>query len=60
VVHVFNGGGTYTCTVTSSTQWSGVASSINTLQVGMQVHASGIYQGGGGVTASSVDAQIDT
>jgi hypothetical protein len=59
VVHVFNGGGTYTCTVTSSTQWSGAASSINTLQVGMQVDASGIYKGGGGVTASSVDAQID-
>jgi hypothetical protein len=59
VVHVSNGGGTYTCTVTLSTQWSGAASSISTLQVGMQVHASGIYQGGGGVTASSVDAQIN-
>jgi hypothetical protein len=61
VVHVFNGGGTYTCTVTSSTQWSGAASSISTLQVGMRVDASGIYQGGttNGVAASRVDAQID-
>jgi hypothetical protein len=56
VVHVFNGGGTYTCTVTSSTQWSGAATSISTLQVGMRVDASGTYQGGGRVTTSSVVA----
>jgi hypothetical protein len=57
VVHVPNGGGTYTCTVTSSTVWSGAASSINTLRVGMQVDASGIYQSGSGINpTSSVDA----
>jgi hypothetical protein len=63
VVHVFNGGGTYTCTVTpGSTQWSGAASGISTLVVGMRVDASGIYQiyqGGSGLAASRVDAQID-
>jgi hypothetical protein len=56
VVHVFGGGGTYTCTVSQSTTWSGVASSISTLRVGMQVDASGVYQGGGAVTVSHVDA----
>jgi hypothetical protein len=53
-VHVSNGGGNYTCTVTSSTLWSGAASSISTLQVGMQVVASGgTYQGGGVVSQVS-------
>jgi hypothetical protein len=53
-VHVSNGGGNYTCTVTSSTLWSGAASSITTLQVGMQVVASGgTYQGGGVVSQVS-------
>jgi hypothetical protein len=53
VDYVPNGGGTYTCTVTSSTAWSGAASSINTLQVGMQVVASGTYQGGGSLSPTS-------
>jgi hypothetical protein len=56
VVHVFGGGGTYTCTVSQSTTWSGVASSISTLRVGMQVDASGVYQGGSAVTVSHVNA----
>jgi hypothetical protein len=60
VVRVPNGGGTYICTVTSSTSWPpaapGVVSNINMLQVGMQVNAWGTYQVGGGLTASRVDA----
>jgi hypothetical protein len=59
MVRVSNGGGTYNCTVTASTQWSGAASSISTLLVGMEVDASGTYLGGGGLMASRVDAQID-
>jgi hypothetical protein len=58
VVHVFNGGGTYTCTVTPGvTVWSGAASSISTLQVGMGVDAWGTYQGGGALSPTfHVDA----
>ena len=56
VVHVFGGGGTYSCTVSQSTTWSGLASSISTLQVGMQVDATGVYQGGGAVTVAHVNA----
>jgi hypothetical protein len=47
VVHVFGGGGTYTCNVGPSTTWSGVATSLATLRVGMGADASGTYQGGG-------------
>ena len=57
VVHVSNNGGTYTCNASGSTQWSGAATSISTLQVGMYVHASGIYQGNNTLTMiTSVNA----
>lgn len=52
-------GGSYTVTVTSSTQWPGQASSIQQLQTGWQAEVQGVYTGGGNLTASVVDAQRD-
>jgi hypothetical protein len=53
-VHVPNGGGNYTVTVTPGvTTWSGVATSITTLTTAMGVDASGTYQGGGNLNPTT-------
>ncbi len=53
-------GGSYTVTVTSNTTWPGTAKSISGLAPGWQAEVVGVYQGGGNLTASKVDAQPDT
>lgn len=54
-------GGSYTCQATSNTtfQINGTAGSFSGLQTSMQADVVGVYQGGGNLTANSVNAQID-
>ena len=57
-------GSSYTVTVNGSTQWPGTAKSISgtpspPLAQGMQAEVVGVYQGGGNIQASKVDAQPD-
>ncbi len=57
-------GGSYIVKVDSNTQWPGYAKSISgnpspALATGMLAEVVGVYQGGGNLTASTVDAQPD-